>query len=116
RMPWLDMVSGCPGRTWIGANSYSTHRPADQRLAELGPADLLAAREPVDTTVDMSRRTGGQSLVELALIAPVLLLLLLFMVDAGRIFADWIALSNAAREGAYLASFNYSGDTTDQAI
>lgn len=36
-----------------------------------------------------------------------LLLLLLITVDLGRLFADWVVLSNAAREGAYLASFAY---------
>src|SRR5216683_678722 len=64
----------------------------------------------------MSRHGSGQSLVEFALIAPVLLVLLLITLDVGRAFSDWIAVSNAAREGAYVASFSYSGDTPDQAV
>ena len=52
------------------------------------------------------RFTRGQSLVELALVLPVLLLLVLAAVDLGRIFFARIAVSNAAREGAYEASYN----------
>jgi Flp pilus assembly protein TadG len=42
----------------------------------------------------------GQSLVEFALILPVLMLLLLGVLDMGRAVADNIALNNAAQEGA----------------
>jgi Flp pilus assembly protein TadG len=51
-------------------------------------------------------RTRGQSLVELALVLPVLLLLVLAAGDLGRSFFARIAVSNAAREGAYEASYN----------
>src|SRR6185503_6112479 len=51
-------------------------------------------------------RTRGQSLVELALVLPVLLLLVLAAVDLGRIFFARIAVANAAREGAYEASYH----------
>lgn len=47
------------------------------------------------------RRAGrGQSLVELALALPFLLLLLLGTIDIGRAFFDYIQLRNAAYEGA----------------
>jgi hypothetical protein len=52
------------------------------------------------------RRSRGQSLVELALVLPVLLLLVLAAVDLGRIFFARIAVANAAREGAYEASYH----------
>lgn len=42
----------------------------------------------------------GQSLVELALILPVLMLVLVGIFDFGRAFYAYNALSNAAREGA----------------
>lgn len=42
----------------------------------------------------------GQSLVEFALTLPVLLLLVLGTIDIGMGFRTYIALSNAAREGA----------------
>lgn len=42
----------------------------------------------------------GQSLVELTLSLPLLLLLLLGTVDIGRAFFDYVQMRNAAREGA----------------
>jgi len=46
----------------------------------------------------------GQSLVEFALLLPILLLLVLGAMDFGRMFSTKITLTNAAREGAnYLA-------------
>lgn len=50
-------------------------------------------------------RARGQSIVELALVLPVLLLLVLAAVDLGRIFFARIAVANAAREGAYEAAY-----------
>lgn len=57
---------------------------------------------------DADRHARGQSLVELALILPVLLVLVLAAVDLGRIFFARIAVSNAAREGAYEAAYHGS--------
>jgi len=48
----------------------------------------------------------GQSLVEFALIVPVLLLILLLAIDFGRAFYSWIVLQNAARIGANFAGVN----------
>ena len=42
----------------------------------------------------------GQSLVELAVATPVMLLLLLGTVDVGRLFFGYIDMTNAVREGA----------------
>ena len=53
----------------------------------------------------MRRRSeNGQSLVEMALVAPLLLLLLAGVVDFGRAFHDYIVIMNSAREGARIAS------------
>src|SRR3954466_8503559 len=46
---------------------------------------------------------GGQSVVELALVAPLVLLLLLITVDFGRVFMGWVELNSMARVAA-----NYS--------
>ncbi len=46
------------------------------------------------------RRTTGQSLVEFALLLPVLLLLLVGVFDLGRAFHALITLNNAGREAA----------------
>ena len=48
----------------------------------------------------------GQSLVEFALVLPVLLLLTLIAIDFGRIYLGWINLQNMARIGANFASNN----------
>ena len=55
------------------------------------------------------RRAGrrrGQSLVELAISLPFMLLLMLGTIDMGRMFFDYIELRNAAREGAGYGSRN----------
>ncbi len=49
-------------------------------------------------------RTRGQSLVEMALIAPVIFLLLLTALDLGRLLYSQITVTNAAKEGALVAS------------
>src|SRR5712692_6628073 len=42
----------------------------------------------------------GQSLVDFALFAPILILLLAGTVDFGNGFQTWVSLTNAVREGA----------------
>lgn len=49
-------------------------------------------------------RRHGQALTELALVLPVLLLLLLGALDLGRLFYGQITITNAAKEGALVAS------------
>src|SRR5437763_4145646 len=85
-------------------------------LVASGFAGLAAAFLAADVRGDMSGRAGGQSLVEFALMAPVLLILLLLTLDVGRLFSDWVQVTNAAREGAYVASLAYSGDTATQTV
>jgi len=46
----------------------------------------------------------GQSLVELALVLPLLLLLVVGIIDFGRAYNNYIIITNAAREGARAAS------------
>ncbi|MDP9463078.1 MAG: PKD domain-containing protein [Actinomycetota bacterium] len=64
----------------------------------------------------MPSRRGrrGQSIVELALILPVLLVLVAAAIDLGRIFFARITVANSAREGAYEASYggSYLANTT----
>jgi Flp pilus assembly protein TadG len=49
------------------------------------------------------RADRGQSLVEFALLAPILILLIFALFDLGRAVYAWNAVSNAAREGARIA-------------
>lgn len=50
----------------------------------------------------------GQSLVEFALIAPFLLLLMLGVIDYGRVYFAYISVTNGARNGADFASVSPS--------
>jgi len=56
----------------------------------------------------MKRRASerGQSLVELALCLPLLVLILLGVLDFGRVFNAYIVITNAARNGAYYGSMH----------
>jgi Flp pilus assembly protein TadG len=51
-------------------------------------------------------RSRGQSVVELALLLPVLVLILLIALDFGRIFVGWITINNMARIGANYATIH----------
>ena len=63
------------------------------------------------------RRTGGQKgqgLVEFMLILPVLIVMFVGLLDVGRLYFSWVAVTDAAGEGAaYAASYppEDSGDT-----
>lgn len=46
----------------------------------------------------------GQSLTELALLLPVLLLVILGSLDLARVYDSYVSITNAAREGARYAS------------
>ena len=61
------------------------------------------AAQPRNTTSAASR---GQSLVELALVLPALLLLLVFATDFGRAYLGWVTLNNVVREAANFAAEN----------
>src|SRR4051812_24767600 len=54
------------------------------------------------------KRTGGQALVEFALVAPVFFLLLLAVLDAGRGAFASVVLANAAREATRQAATTQS--------
>lgn len=56
-------------------------------------------------------RQKGQSLAELALLLPTLILLLALLVDVGRAFNAFMVITNAAREGARYGS-QHPGDVT----
>ena len=52
----------------------------------------------------MKRSERGASLVEMAIITPLLVLLMVGVADMGWAFHDYIIITNAAREGARVAS------------
>jgi PKD repeat protein len=49
-------------------------------------------------------KSRGQSLVEFALVLPVLMFLLLMTIDFGRVFLGWVTINNAARIAANYAA------------
>lgn len=56
-------------------------------------------------------RTHGQSMVEFALIAPVLFLLVFGFVDVGRAYYQYVTLTSAVREAARFEAVNWSQKT-----
>jgi hypothetical protein len=59
----------------------------------------------------MKVRGSGQSIVEFALVLPIMLLLIMGALDFGRAFFMKMALINSAREGAYFLSYNPTDKT-----
>jgi Flp pilus assembly protein TadG len=51
----------------------------------------------------LTRTDAGQSLLEVALVMPLLLLVAVGIFEFGRAFQTWLVVSNAAREGARVA-------------
>ena len=47
---------------------------------------------------------AGQTLVEFAMVLPLMLILMFGIVDFGRAFYVWLTVTNAAREGARVAA------------
>jgi Flp pilus assembly protein TadG len=60
----------------------------------------------------IGREEDGQSLVELAVVLPLLLLLLLGIMDFGRAFNYWITETQVASEGARRAAVNLGSSGT----
>lgn len=52
----------------------------------------------------------GQAMVEMAIVLPILLLLMMGIVDLGRVFSSYLVITNASREGAREAALGYSDD------
>jgi Flp pilus assembly protein TadG len=50
--------------------------------------------------VKLLRNSRGQAMAEMAIVLPILILLLMGMVDLGRIFHSYLVITNASREGA----------------
>lgn len=65
----------------------------------------VESQQQEDTGANNSAQEG-QSLVELALLLPVLLLIMAGVLDLGRAFHAYITITNAAREGARYASLH----------
>lgn len=81
----------------------------------VAPASLKRNRPPrLRRRLARPFRETGAAAVEFALIVPVLLLLLLGIVEFGRVFNAQISLSAAAREGARAAALGVDVDAVKQ--
>jgi Flp pilus assembly protein TadG len=58
------------------------------------------------------RRQRGDAIVELALLAPILMLILFGVLELGRVVDAWLVVENAAREGARAAVLVYPDSAT----
>jgi Flp pilus assembly protein TadG len=58
-------------------------------------------------------RTAGQSLVEFALVFPIIILLILAFAEIGRAVFAFNTIANAARQGARVAAVNQLADVTE---
>lgn len=75
------------------------HAPARRSLGRTPRIPRFAGRAT-------RRRSRGQTIVEFAVVLPIILMFLLIGIDAGRAFFTWVQLNNAAREGAAYAAAN----------
>lgn len=54
----------------------------------------------------MRKKEKGQSLIEIALLLPLLMMMLLGLLDFGRVYYVMVSLNDAAQEGAAYAASN----------
>lgn len=59
---------------------------------------------------------AGQTLVEFALVLPLMLILMFGIVDFGRAFYTWLTITNAAREGARVGAVQAPAATINTRI
>ena len=64
----------------------------------------------------MKRLNRGQSLVEFALLLPIMLLIFMMVLDLGRAFYYYSVIQNAAREGARYGIVHYHYVSTSAAL
>lgn len=85
------------------------------------------ASTPRRPRVGVSRRAGfhpraggrddrGAAMVELALVLPVLVVLLVGIVEAGRAYGAHVAIQGAARDGARLAALGFPSAEVETAV
>jgi Flp pilus assembly protein TadG len=79
------------------------HGPRSVRSPDRGPITGAAGRRSTD---------WGAAAIEMAIVLPLLLLILFAIIDFGRLLNKQISLTEAARDGARVASFG--GDPTNR--
>ena len=64
----------------------------------------LGIQRPPKRVNRIYRQATGQSMVEIALTLPLLILIVIVLIDFGIVFASYLSLVNATREGAVFAT------------
>lgn len=64
----------------------------------------------------LRHKEKGQSMVELALLMPILCLLLIGIIEFGRIFNAYLIITSASREGARIAAVGSSNTAVVQCV
>lgn len=77
---------------------FRRHRPTITTPPQAGAAAAS------DASASARHRSRGQSMVEFALVLPIMLFLMAIAVDFGRLFYAYVAVQNAAKEGALYGS------------
>ena len=62
------------------------------------------------------KKTGGQTLVEFALVLPVLVVLIFGMTDFGRVINGYLTATEASREGARVAALREDNAAVEAAV
>jgi Flp pilus assembly protein TadG len=75
-----------------------------------------ASLHSLGTTGDRGRNDRGAAMVELALVLPVLVLLLVGIIEAGRAYGANVALQGAARDGARLVALGSASTAVESAV
>ncbi len=64
----------------------------------------------------MCREDKGQTMVELAIVLPVVVLLVFGMLEIGRVLNSWVIVTQASREGARTAAVQCARDPGCEAV
>ena len=89
----------------MGGNQAKPTRPGRQ-LFNVDQSEIRGSRSMMKEAVKSGRK--GQELVEFAVMLPFLLLVLIGVVDLGRVFHASITIANASRTGArYATSYGF---------
>lgn len=62
------------------------------------------------------KKEKGQSLVETALVLPILMLILVGILEFGRILGAWMVITHASREGARIASLGGTNTQIEERV
>jgi uncharacterized protein (UPF0333 family) len=91
---------------------FAPHRREAFTQCAKGRPGEMRSKMHVNNTTHTSK-TRGQSLIEFALLLPLLLVLIVSAIEFGRLFYTKIVITNAAREGAYYYAADPSKDRDD---